>query len=300
MLALLRRRWPGCSTLSMERPAGARLELGYGRPIMVPRCTPGNSIAGLGGRGHRRGFSRALARRQPAGHVRLDRRPADHPGACWPRPHVFIPRPSRPPGSAPAPRPRRSPRADRHGDLGAGTAGACAGRSGRGSAGDWSAVYLQRRTWARRSAPPPWRWGAFLGSRMAAGRVAGDRLARAVRPWLRLVRASGPGWPGLGPGGRGLLVGTSTAAIAGFALLGLGLAGIFPADRHGRGRGLGPRGRRGRNIGPDSQRCRTTGPAQRAGSRIGANPLRRGAWRDALLVPAAPGPSWFRRCRRRE
>jgi MFS family permease len=68
---------------------------------------------------------------------------------------------------------------------------------------------------------------------MAAGRLAGDRLAARFGP-VRLVRASAL-VAGLGLAG-GLLAGSvaglrpwwPAAAIAGFALLGAGLAAIFP------------------------------------------------------------------------
>ena len=64
--------------------------------------------------------------------------------------------------------------------------------------------------------------GAFSVT-MAAGRLAGDRLAARFGP-VRLVRASGL-VAGLGLA-AGLLIGTQAAAIAGFALLGLGLAAL--------------------------------------------------------------------------
>ena len=85
--------------------------------------------------------------------------------------------------------------------------------------------------------------GAFSVT-MAAGRAAGDRLAARFGPV--------PAGTGQRPGGRpglaaGLLIGTPAAAIAGFALLGLGLAGIFPQIVTAAAR-LDP-GHAGRNIG---------------------------------------------------
>ena len=74
--------------------------------------------------------------------------------------------------------------------------------------------------------------------------MAGDRLAARFGP-VRLVRASGL-VAGLGLA-AGLLIGTPAAAIAGFALLGLGLAGIFPQIVTAAAR-LDPE-QAGRNIG---------------------------------------------------
>ena len=114
---------------------------------------------------------------------------------------------------------------------------------------------------------------------MAAGRVAGDRLAARFGP-VRLVRASGL-VAGLGLAG-GLLGGTPATAIAGFALLGLGLAGIFPQIVTAAAR-LDPE-RAGRNIGriaAVSYSGLLSGPVM-----IGAIASGVGL-RDALLVPAA-------------
>ena len=154
---------------------------------------------------------------------------------------------------------------------------ALCGQVGEGSAGDWSAVYLH----ADLGTSPGLAvvaLGAFSVT-MAAGRVAGDRLAARFGP-VRLVRASGL-VAGLGLA-AGLLVGTPAAAIAGFALLGLGLAGIFPQIVSAAAR-LDPQ-QAGRNIGRI---------AAVAYSGLLSGPVAIGAiasgvgLRDALLVPAA-------------
>ena len=148
---------------------------------------------------------------------------------------------------------------------------ALAGQVGEGSAGDWSAVYLHVNLGSS-AAVAALALGAFSVT-MAAGRVAGDRLAARFGP-VRLVRASGLV--------AGLLVGTPAAAIAGFALLGLGLAGIFPQIVSAAAR-LDP-GHAGHNIGRI---------AAVAYSGLLSGPVAIGAiasgvgLRDALLVPAA-------------
>jgi MFS family permease len=154
---------------------------------------------------------------------------------------------------------------------------ALCGQVGEGSAGDWSAVYLHVNLGSS-AAVAAVALGAFSVT-MAAGRVAGDRLAARFGP-VRLVRASGL-VAGLGLA-AGLLVGTPAAAIAGFALLGLGLAGIFPQIVTAAAR-LDPR-HAGRNIGRI---------AAVAYSGLLSGPVAIGAiasgvgLRDALLVPAA-------------
>ena len=75
---------------------------------------------------------------------------------------------------------------------------ALCGQVGEGSAGDWSAVYLHVDLGTSAGAAAV-ALGAFSVT-MAAGRVAGDRLAARFGP-VRLVRASGL-VAGLGPGGR--------------------------------------------------------------------------------------------------
>ena len=154
---------------------------------------------------------------------------------------------------------------------------ALCGQVGEGSAGDWSAVYLHVNLGSS-AAVAAVALGAFSVT-MAAGRVAGDRLAARFGP-VRLVRASGL-VAGLGLA-AGLLVGTPAAAIAGFALLGLGLAGIFPQIVTAAAR-LDP-GHAGRNIGRI---------AAVAYSGLLSGPVAIGAiasgvgLRDALFVPAA-------------
>jgi len=151
------------------------------------------------------------------------------------------------------------------------------GQVGEGSAGDWSAVYLHVNLGAP-SGVAAVALGAFSVT-MAAGRVAGDRLASRYGS-VRLVRASGL-VAGLGLA-AGLLIGTPAAAIAGFALLGLGLAGIFPQIVTAAAR-LDP-AQAGRNIGRI---------AAVAYSGLLSGPVAIGAiasgvgLKDALLVPAA-------------
>jgi MFS family permease len=94
---------------------------------------------------------------------------------------------------------------------------------GEGSAHDWSAIYLHDvlDTSAGMAAAG---FGAFSLA-MAAVRFAGDRLSARFGP-VRLVRASGlvaaTGF------GLGLLAHQPLAGVAGFALLGAGLACVVP------------------------------------------------------------------------
>jgi len=154
---------------------------------------------------------------------------------------------------------------------------ALCGQVGEGSAGDWSAVYLHVNLGAPAGVAAV-ALGAFSVT-MAVGRVAGDRLAARFGP-VRLVRASGL-VAGLGLA-AGLLTGTPDGAIAGFALLGVGLAGIFPQIVSVAAR-LDPE-QAGRNIGRI---------AAVAYSGLLSGPVAIGAiasgvgLRDALLVPAA-------------
>ncbi len=154
---------------------------------------------------------------------------------------------------------------------------ALCGQVGEGSAGDWSAVYLHVNLGSS-AAVAAVALGAFSVT-MAAGRVAGDRLSARFGP-VRLVRVSGL-VAGFGLA-AGLLVGTPAAAIAGFALLGLGLAGIFPQIVSAAAR-LDP-GHAGHNIGRI---------AAVAYSGLLSGPVAIGAiasgvgLRDALFVPAA-------------
>jgi len=153
---------------------------------------------------------------------------------------------------------------------------ALCGQLGEGSAGDWSAVYLHVNLGSS-SGVAAVGLAAFSVT-MAAGRLVGDRLAARFGP-VALVRVSGL-LAGLGLA-AGLLIGTPVAAIAGFALLGAGLAGIFPQIVSAAVR-LDP-ARSGRNIGRIAAIAYSGllgGPVVigAAASGIGL--------RDALLIPA--------------
>jgi MFS family permease len=215
---------------------GARLELGYDRPIMSS-LHAGYSIAGLAGAGI--GGIAAWLGASPLATFAVAA-VALIVLSLMAAPHVFIP--------AVAAReehsddlPRRSARQISAVIWVLGLLALC-GQVGEGSAGDWSAVYMHANLGTSAGAAAV-ALGAFSVT-MAAGRVAGDRLAARFGP-VRLVRASGL-VAGLGLA-AGLLIGTPAAAIAGFALLGLGLAGIFPQIVTAAAR-LDPE-RAGRNIG---------------------------------------------------
>jgi MFS family permease len=100
---------------------------------------------------------------------------------------------------------------------------ALCGQLGEGAAGDWSAVYLHVNLHS--SAGAATIGLAAFSITMAAGRMVGDRLAGRFGP-VALVRVSGL-VAGFGLG-IGVLIPVPAVAIAGFALLGAGLAGIFP------------------------------------------------------------------------
>jgi MFS family permease len=151
------------------------------------------------------------------------------------------------------------------------------GQIGEGSAGDWSAVYLHANLGSPSGVAAAGL--AAFSVTMAAGRMVGDRLSARFGS-VTLVRASGL-LAGLGLA-AGLLIGTPAAAIAGFALLGAGLAGIFPQIVSAAVR-LDP-ARSGRNIGRIAAIAYSGllgGPVVigAASSGIGL--------RDALLIPAA-------------
>ena len=298
----------GLLDVSMNACA-ARLELGYERPIMSS-LHAGYSIAGLAGAGIGGisawlGISPLPTFTVTAGalillgllagpHVVLPaaadpgsapEQPDDPPRS--PRQTVLPWGDTVPPGTPPArgtppdprgpdpdgPRPSRNP-LQLIWILGL---VALCGQVGEGSAGDWSAVYLHVNLGSS-AAVAAVALGAFSVT-MAAGRVAGDRLAARFGP-VRLVRVSGL-VAGFGLA-AGLLVGTPAAAIAGFALLGLGLAGIFPQIVSAAAR-LDP-AHAGHNIGRI---------AAVAYSGLLSGPVAIGAiasgvgLRDALLVPAA-------------
>jgi len=100
---------------------------------------------------------------------------------------------------------------------------ALCGQVGEGSANDWSAVYLHDNLGVSSGFAAT---GLIAFSiAMAAGRLAGDALAARFGP-APLVRCSGlVAAAGLG---GGLLAGNPVCGVAGFALLGAGLAAIFP------------------------------------------------------------------------
>jgi len=92
-----------------------------------------------------------------------------------------------------------------------------------GAAADWSAVYLHDRA----GAGPALAATAFAGFSvaMAASRLTGDRIVTAVGPVALARRAGLTAAAGLG---LALAVPVPGAGIAGFALLGAGLAPIVP------------------------------------------------------------------------
>jgi MFS family permease len=291
----------GLLDVSMNACA-AQLELGYERPIMSS-LHAGYSIAGLagaaiGGVSAWLGISPLPTFTVTAGALIIlgllagprvvipetadpgstpDRtqRPADPPPLS-PRQKVLPRGDTAPPGDTPDPDGPRPPRNPLQLIWILGLVALC-GQVGEGSAGDWSAVYLHVNLGSS-AAVAAVALGAFSVT-MAAGRAAGDRLASRFGP-VRLVRASGL-VAGLGLA-VGLLIGTPAAAIAGFALLGLGLAGIFPQIVTAAAR-LDP-GHAGRNIGRI---------AAVAYSGLLSGPVAIGAiasgvgLRDALFVPAA-------------
>jgi MFS family permease len=251
---------------------GARLELGYGRPILSS-LHAGYSIAGLAGAG-----AGAISAWLGVGPLPTFAVVA----ACLTvlsllaGRHVVIP--AAPPAAPtrPGDPPPRSPRQISVVIWVLGLLALC-GQLGEGSAGDWSAVYLHVNLGAPAGVAAV-ALAAFSVTR-AAGRVAGDRLAARLGP-VRLVRASGL-LAGLGLA-AGLLIGSPPAAIVGFALLGAGLACIFPQIVSSAAR-LDPE-RAGRNIGRIAAVAYTGllgGPVL-----IGAIASGVGL-RDALLLPAA-------------
>ena len=254
---------------------GARLELGYERPIMSS-LHAGYSIAGLAGAGIG-GLSAWLGISPlPTFAVTAAVLIA---GGLLAGPRVVLPPVAAPAASEPdrpEDPPRRSPQQISAVIWMMGLVALC-GQVGEGSAGDWSAVYLHVNLGTSAGVAAV-ALGVFSVT-MAAGRLAGDRLAARFGP-VRLVRVSGL-VAGLGMA-AGLLIHAPAAAIAGFALLGLGLAGIFPQIVTAAAR-LDPE-QAGRNIGRI---------AAVAYSGLLSGPVAIGAiasgvgLRDALLVPAA-------------
>jgi MFS family permease len=250
---------------------GARLELGYDRPIFSS-LHAGYSIAGLAGAGIG-GISAwlgigPLPTFAVTAVALIVLAVATGPG-------IMIP-PVAPVEEQADDAPRRSPRQISALIWVLGLLALC-GQVGEGSAGDWSAVYLHVNLGAPAGVAASGL--AAFSITMAAGRLAGDRLASRFGP-VALVRASGL-LAGLGLA-AGLLVGTQIAAVAGFALLGAGLAGIFPQLVSSAAR-LDPT-RAGRNI---------SRVAAVAYSGLLSGPVAIGAiasgvgLRDALLLPAA-------------
>jgi MFS family permease len=251
---------------------GAHLQVAYGRPILSS-LHAGYSIAGLAGAGIGGIFAW-----QDIGLL-----PTLITAACalavlalLAGPRIKIPPVSDSPAESPGDGPRLTARQI---TLTIWILGLLAlfGQIGEGSAGDWSAVYLHVNLGSPSGVAAAGL--AAFSVTMAAGRMVGDRLSARFGS-VALVRASGL-LAGLGLA-VGLLIGTQAAAIAGFALLGAGLAGIFPQIVSAAVR-LDP-ARSGRNIGRIAAIAYSGllgGPVMigAASSGIGL--------RDALLIPAA-------------
>jgi MFS family permease len=250
---------------------GATLEIAYRRPILSS-LHAGYSIAGLAGAGIG-ALSAALGiGLLPTFAVTAA---ALIIGGLFAGPRMIIP-PVPPDAGRPEDTPRRSA-----GQISVviwvlGLLALC-GQVGEGSASDWSAVYLHVDLGT--SAAVAATGLAAFSVTMAAGRMAGDRLAARFGS-VRLVRASGL-VAGLGLA-AGLLIGTPAAAVAGFALLGAGLAGIFPQIVSSAVR-LDP-SRAGRNIG----RIAAVAYSGLLGGPVAIGAAASGVGlRDALLIPAA-------------
>jgi MFS family permease len=255
---------------------GARLEVAYGRPIMSS-LHAGYSIAGLAGAGIAGIFAwLAIGPLPTFAAVALPLAAA----SLYASRQVVLPPAIAHAGQAGDPPSRPTPRLLSRRQISVmiwvlGLLALC-GQLGEGSASDWSAVYLHVNLGS--SAALAAAGLAAFSVTMAAGRVAGDRLASRFGS-VRLVRASGL-VAGLGLA-AGLLIGTPAAAVAGFALLGAGLAAIFPQIVSSAAR-LDP-SRAGRNIGRIAAVAYTGllgGPVV-----IGAVASGVGL-RDALLIPA--------------
>ena len=251
---------------------GAKLELAYGRPILSS-LHAGYSIAGLAGAGIG-GLSAALDVAPlptfAATAVALIA------GGLVAGPRMVIPPAPPVPGPRPGDAPPRSPSQI---TLVIWVLGLLAlfGQVGEGAAGDWSAVYLHVNLGT--SAGVAAAGLAAFSVTMAAGRMVGDRLAARFGS-VRLVRVSGL-LAGLGLA-AGLLIGTPAAAIAGFALLGAGQAGIFPQIVSSAVR-LDP-SRAGRNIG----RIAAVAYSGLLGGPVVIGAAASGiGLRDALFIPAA-------------
>jgi MFS family permease len=198
--------------------AGARLEPAYGRPIMSS-LHAGYSIAGLLGAGIGGLFASAGIGPLPtfvAAAVPLAA--AGIAAARWVvTPESPIRRTAAAHAAAAAPAARVELLVWVLGLL------ALCGQVGEGSAGDWSAVYLHDALGTSAGFAAT---GLIAFSiAMTAGRVAADRLATRFGP-VALVRCSGlVAAAGLG---AGVAARNPAGGVAGFALLGLGLAPVFP------------------------------------------------------------------------
>ena len=256
---------------------GARLEAGYGRPIMSS-LHAGYSIAGLAGAGIGGIFAwLALGPLPTFAAVAAALVVLVLLAARW----VVLPpvaaRAARP--GDPPPHPPPHPPSRRQISVVIWVLGllALCGQLGEGAAGDWSAVYLHTDLGSP-AGLAVCALAAFSVT-MAAGRVAGDRLAARFGS-VALVRVSGL-LAGIGLA-AGLLIGTPAAGIAGFALLGLGLAGIFPQLVSSAAR-LDP-ARAGRNIG----RIAAVAYLGLLGGPVAIGAAASGVGlRNALLIPAA-------------
>jgi fucose permease len=259
----------GLLDVSMNTCA-ARLEVAYGRPIMSS-LHAGYSIAGLAGAGIGGIFAAlALGPLPTFASVAVPLAVFVLLAGRW----VVLP-PATPHAVQPGDPPRRSARQIAAIIWVLGLLALC-GQLGEGAAGDWSAVYLHVNLGT--SAGFAAAGLAAYSVTMAAGRLAGDRLAARFGS-VALVRASGL-VAGLGLA-VGLLIGTPAAGIAGFALLGTGLAGIFPQIVTSAAR-LDPE-HAGRNIGRIAAVAYTGllgGPVAIGAAASGVG------LRDALLIPA--------------
>ena len=250
---------------------GARLEAGYGRPIMSS-LHAGYSIAGLAGAAIGGIFAwLALGPLPTFAAVAAALVVLVLLAARW----VVLP-PVTAHAARPGDPPRRSLRQISAVIWVLGLLALC-GQLGEGAAGDWSAVYLHTDLGSP-AGLAVCALAAFSVT-MAAGRVAGDRLAARFGS-VALVRVSGL-LAGIGLA-AGLLIGTPAAGIAGFALLDLGLAGIFPQLVSSAAR-LDP-ARAGRNIG----RIAAVAYLGLLGGPVAIGAAASGVGlRNALLIPAA-------------
>jgi MFS family permease len=249
---------------------GARLEAAYGRPILTS-LHAGYSIAGLAGAGIGGAFAALGIAPLP---TFVTAAVALAVLAALAGRQVVLP-PVVPHTDLPGAPPRRTARNITLVIAVLGLLGLC-GQLGEGAAGDWSAVYLHVNL-GTPSGVAAAGLAAFSVT-MAVGRMFGDRLAARFGSAL-LVRCSGL-VAGLGLAG-GLLIGTPAAAIAGFALLGAGLAAIFPQAVSAAAR-LDPE-HAGRNIG----RIAAVAYLGLLGGPVAIGAIASGVGlRDALLVPA--------------